>query len=730
MIAVLRRVRWFRFCLLFWLTALLVVGGLAARVQADDTATYQRQARDIATELAGRVGRSLSRPVYLSLRPEDRVRFDLGDNSGAVPVVRRAGRWEDVRDDAAATDWAACLVVLTDPTGLDAASLRSTLAHEVYHCFQYELLGADYTRPDWLIEGSAEWVGEALVGGSSSGAESWQEYLTIRSSLYDREYDAIGVYAHLSNMGVNVWRKLDDMLLNPNPMAGLEEAVISAGEVRFMQTWPMGLAREPGWGSDWDATGPGITSHRLRPLLVGSLPTEIRFGFASPGIATARMPEGQILDVWTDMFGALRWGQNDGSTVLLSPGFHARYCVGESCQCRDGSVPSGVERVASANLTIAGVGGLRLDDNRIIRIRETDLECPEEPTPGGGGGPGGPGTPWGGGGGGGDRARGTSFGDPHIITYDGYRYSFQTVGEFLLSQSTDGQFKVQVRQQPVPGRQLSMNTAVALGMGQHRLALYAQNAPDGQTPVWVDGVPVPVGNGQFPLPNGGSLTRADNHYTVTWPTGEVVRVSGVRMGGALFFNVTPEVPRRSAQYIGLLGDLNGNPADDLRIRGGAVLATQDAYAPITRLVNGLIRSPIPLDTVQTAFFQQLYRQFGDSWRLSQAESLFAYAPGQSTETFSDRTFPRQFPSLAGIAPAQVQEATRLCREAGVDDWFLEGCVFDVAATGQPDFVQAAVTALADTVLNRVQDQIRNQVEGEIRRSIPVPVPFPLPRLPF
>jgi hypothetical protein len=706
---------------------MLVIGSLTDRVWADDTAIYQRQARDIAVDMRARIGRSLRKPVYVSLSAADRVRFDLGDDSGAEPVVRRGGRWETIRPDPAIAEWTACLVILTDLAGMDSASIGSTIAHEVYHCFQYELAGPHHRLPRWLVEGSAEWAGEALVGGSNSGEESWQEYLATRRSLYDRRYDAIGVFAHLSHMGVNVWRKLDDILLNSSPVAGLEEAVISAGETRFMQTWPMGLAREPVWGSDWDATGPGITSHRLRRTLVGSLPTTIRFGSASPGIATALVPEGQIIDIGTDMFGALRWGHNDGSTVLLSPGFHARYCVGDSCQCRDGRSPPGVERVASANLTIAGVGGLRPGDNRQISIRPSEPDCPEEPTAGGGGGGsgGGPGTPWGGGSGG-DRARGTSFGDPHIITYDGYRYSFQTVGEFLLSQSVDGQFNVQVRQQPVPGRQLSMNTAVALGMGRHRLAIYAQNAPDGRTPVWIDGVPLPGGNGQFPLPGGGSLTRSDHHYTVTWPRGEVVRISGVSMGGSLFFNVTPEVPRRPGQYQGLLGDLNGNPADDLRIRGGAVLPTQDTYAPVTRLVNGLIQSPIPLDSVQSTFFQQLYRQFGDSWRLSEDESLFAYGPGQSTETLSDRAFPRQFPSLAGVAPAQVQEATRLCREAGVDAWFLEGCVFDVAATGQADFVQAAVTALADTVRNRVQNQLRNQVEGEIRRNIPIP----LPRFPF
>jgi hypothetical protein len=53
---------------------------------------------------------------------------------------------------------------------------------------------------------------------------------------------------------------------------------------------------------------------------------------------------------------------------------------------------------------------------------------------------------------------------------------------------------------------------------------------------------------------------------------------------------------------------------------------------------------------------------------------------------------------------------------------LEGCVFDVAATGQPDFVQSAVNAIATSLVDDVQDR----VEDEIRRRVPIP----LPRFPF
>jgi len=92
---------------------------------------------------------------------------------------------------------------------------------------------------------------------------------------------------------------------------------------------------------------------------------------------------------------------------------------------------------------------------------------------------------------------------------------------------------------------------------------------------------------------------------------------------------------------------------------------------------------------------------------------FDYAPGQSTETFTQRDFPRQFPSLLGVAPAQIQDTTQLCQEAGVNEWMIEGCVFDVAATGQPGFVEGAVNAIATTLLDQVQDRIEDEIRCQL-----------------
>ena len=64
-----------------------------------------------------------------------------------------------------------------------------------------------------------------------------------------------------------------------------------------------------------------------------------------------------------------------------------------------------------------------------------------------------------------DYKKGRSYGDPHIKTYDGTSYSFQTIGEFVVSQSQDRQFVIQTRQHLfVEESDVTLNVGVALSI--------------------------------------------------------------------------------------------------------------------------------------------------------------------------------------------------------------------------------------------------------------------------
>ncbi len=219
----------------------------------------------------------------------------------------------------------------------------------------------------------------------------------------------------------------------------------------------------------------------------------------------------------------------------------------------------------------------------------------------------------------GNLRQGKSYDDPHVVTFDGYRYSFQTVGEFVLVQAKDGGFQVQVRQGAVPGRQLSLNTAVAMQVGNSRVAVYSKDFPDGNAsnPVWVDGRPASV-QGTLELSGGGSIQGGNGNYLVQWPTGEQVGISKLSVAGMDFMNVTPAVPEQTGRYRGLLGNLDNNPEDDLQTRDGRVIPSKDnsTYGVLKQALGNIGPIPLPLSQIENAFFEQLYREFGDSWRIS------------------------------------------------------------------------------------------------------------------
>ena len=109
--------------------------------------------------------------------------------------------------------------------------------------------------------------------------------------------------------------------------------------------------------------------------------------------------------------------------------------------------------------------------------------------------------------------------------------------------------------------------------------------------------------------------------------------------------------------IGLLGNFNENTGDDLMSRDGSILPAESSYSIATTALDRALPAVIPIREVEDAYFDNLYRQFGDSWRISQAESLFDYGFNQSTATFTDRNFPQAYVTLNTVAPAQVDASS-------------------------------------------------------------------------
>jgi choice-of-anchor C domain-containing protein len=272
-------------------------------------------------------------------------------------------------------------------------------------------------------------------------------------------------------------------------------------------------------------------------------------------------------------------------------------------------------------------------------------------------------------------ACGTSWGDPHLVTWDGLSYDAQRVGELVLTKSTADDFEVQVRQQPWQGSQLvSVNTATAMDVNGDRVGIYLTSTG---IRTRLDGEVVDVGATALPLPGGGSIRHdaAGRLEIVSWPDGTTVTASYVP---GSYITLRLSVPaQRLGNLAGLLGDADGTRSDDLRARGGDVVPAGS-----------------PVNTVLTGFV--------DTWRISQAESLFDYPAGEDTASFTDPAFPYAHVTVADLPAAQADAAFSSCEASGVvGQAALDNCALDVALSGDPDLAAGALVMQSGTVPGEV-----------------------------
>lgn len=310
-------------------------------------------------------------------------------------------------------------------------------------------------------------------------------------------------------------------------------------------------------------------------------------------------------------------------------------------------------------------------------------------------------------------------GDPHIVTADGTHYNFQGAGEFVSLKDPDGA-EVQTRQKRVSTDFIgtdaydglttcvSLNSAVAARVGDHRVT-WEPN---------LDGVPDP----------SGLQLRIDGNLTTLAPSGMALGEGGrvsPQAGGALEVDfpdgktlmVTPEWwAAESEWYLNVdfsnLGLVSG---DSVNNRGIAGSLASGSWLPA--LPGGASVGPMPAGL--PARYNTLYKKFADDWRVTERDSLFDYASGTSTNSFTNKDWPpEKSPCVVRdekpLPPASEAVAEAACRRV-VDKNRRADCVYDVRATGDLTFAKSYLATqriLTDSTATSLTDDADPSQVGE------------------
>lgn len=301
-----------------------------------------------------------------------------------------------------------------------------------------------------------------------------------------------------------------------------------------------------------------------------------------------------------------------------------------------------------------------------------------------------------------------SWGDPHIVTFDGFQHDFFETGDYFLVRQINGEFSIQTRQSVCA--QASCNTAVAI---KYRSVIFYVYLGAG-------GVPSTFTYGDI-IANHITITGGGKEFAFITQNGIKVEVKvGFWEARSLFYlSVQTAVPASYLlQLVGLAGYYDGSPTNDCRWRSGIISCTnllgfqrswkcldsEDLFLNPEASIPPLYGASAPSDAIP-----QIAECRGLPAAVSNTTADFSAKSSPLPEELKNKTEVPGFspPTSPNFTDPETKEKANttcsthftsgdlvlVCRSCGVDPAkYYKQCMTDYAIAGDESFVPDALNA--------------------------------------
>jgi hypothetical protein len=342
----------------------------AAKQTLTPDAGYQAIADKYAAYYAKRIATTGTIVIKVFKASEEITNADGGKVPADAGPVNDKGEW--------GKGTPAFCRVRVPPTGqkVGASVFEYVMAHEVFHCFQFQMMTAWRQRHAWLIEGSADWA--AVIASQAAewfGAEQYRNYVKAPGkALFSRSYDATGFWGHAEQLGGigSLWAKFP-AIFDAGDDAG-SYALAGGTSQPFVDTWASASFRVSAAGSAWNQVNPYAIPHTKIPFPAATITSGATLGsnpFALRQYVVAKNPAQPLVDI-TRLAGSLRAGTSKEDYGLVSSEW---FCFGK-CECPKGqasAIPK--HKTVDKPLLLLGLTGGAAQGGARVTFHALDAFC-------------------------------------------------------------------------------------------------------------------------------------------------------------------------------------------------------------------------------------------------------------------------------------------------------------------------------------------------------------------